>query len=189
MIKIGVSLVNTQTGEEYQHWPSLPSVIEFNGEQRTGAIVSAEIAPNVLLVDRYGPETPFGNPPVLSESSSFDGDRVIVERVYGEPDLEEEKRKLVNFIKAQAGNEINAYCPTYKQANLTAQAAELALLFPSTAGADLPSPYKEAWESGTAIWTHIKRIRAHSDLLEQEVLAINSADELKSWTPHDWPKP
>lgn len=189
MIKIGVSLVNTKTGEELQHWKILPELITYNGEDRSGAIVGAEIAPDVILVDRYCEETPFGNPPILSEKSSFDGEKIVVEREYGDPDLTSEKQNLVNFIKAEASNLILAYCPQYKQANLTAQAAELALMFPSTSGADMPSPYKEAWEAGQIIWNHIKAIRIHSNVLEQEILSINSAEELKSWQPHDWPNP
>ena len=186
---IGASLVNLSTGEELQNWSSVPAVISHGGEDRSGAIIGSEFSGGCLLVERICEPAPFGSPPVVSESSKFDGEKVVVTRVYGEIDLAPIRGQLVSSVKANAASIILAYCPQYKQANLTARAAELALTYPGTAGIDLPEPYKSEWLAGSAIWNYIKAVRAHSNTLEAEINKISTADELKNWQPHDWPTP
>lgn len=101
--------------------------------------------------------------------------------------IEQLKAMRIAEIKAVAGGLILDFCPQWKQANLTAQAAELALTFPGTAGADLDEPYHTAWSAGQAIWNHIKAIRTQSDTLEAEVNALSTAEDVIAWQMHDWP--
>lgn len=187
MRNIGVSLIDQATGNEIQSWDALPRKISFNGEDRVGAIVGAEIGGSALLVERYlDVEPPFGNPPVLSESVSYDGQKTIVTRAYASPDYASIRSKLIAKVKATAGDIILDYCPQYKQANLTAQAAELALTFPGSKGEELPEPYMTAWRDGQAIWAKIKAVRAHSNTLETEIMGLPDA-QLATWQQHDWP--
>lgn len=187
MNRIGFSLVDVATGEELQTWVAMPSVVSHGGEDRTGAIVGAEFSGGALLVERFCGSPPFGEPAVLSESATFDGSKVIVSRKYADPDLGLIRANLISKVKAEAGALILAYCPQYKQANLTARAAELALTFPGTAGLDLPEPYRSEFLMGQAIWDHIKSIRAHSDVMETEINNLSSPEELRGWKAHDWP--
>lgn len=189
MNKIGVSLVDVKTGRELQTWDGLPSVITHGGEDRTGAIIGAEFSAGALLVERLCEPAPFGDPAVVSEEAKFDGKKVIVTRVYADPDLAPIKARIVAGIKAEAGAIILAFCPQYKQANLTARAAEIALTYPGTAGDELPEPQRSEWNAGLAVWEHIKAIRSHSNALEVEVNKLSSSDELKGWRSHDWPTP
>lgn len=188
MRTIGVALVDPATGAIEQVWDTLPSVITHGGEDRTGAIVGSEFSGGRLLVERICDDPPPGDCPVVSEQSELSGTSVIVTRVYGLPNYAAHRASMVNAVKARAGDLILAYCPQYKQANLTAQAAELALLFPSTKVEDLPEPYRTAWDAGQQIWAAIKLIRAHSNSLEAEIMALPD-DQLASWQQHDWPTP
>lgn len=189
MNKIGVSLVDVASGRELQTWDSLPSAINHGGEDRTGATIGAEFKGGALLVERFCEPVPFSDPAVVSEEAKFDGKRIVVTRVYADPDLAPIKARIVSGIKAEAGAIILAYCPQYKQANLTARAAEVALTYPGIAGDDLPEPMRSEWHNCLAIWEHIKAIREHSNALEAEVSKLSSTDELKDWRSHDWPKP
>ncbi len=187
MQKIGVALVDPATGTIEQEWPSMPAAITHAGEERTGAIVGSEFAGGRLLVERVCDDAP-SNRPIVSEQSTWVDGRVIVTRSYGPPDYDALRAALVSSVKAQAGRIILDYCPQYKQANLTAQAAELALLFPSTKGEDLPEPYRAAWVAGQAIWGKIKLIRTHSNVLEAEAMALPD-DQIEGWEQHGWPEP
>ena len=149
-------------------------------------IVGAEMK-SALLVDRViDGNVPFGNPSVDKETIAFDGKQVVVTRTYHPVDYAPIRAALVANIKAKASEIILSYCPQHRQANLTAWAAELALTFPGTKGADLDEPHKTIWLSGMAIWTNIKLIRAHSDVLEAEVAWLQDAN-LAEWTQHNWP--
>lgn len=187
MQKIGVALVDPAMGTIEQAWPSMPAVITHAGESRTGAIVGSEFSGGRLLVERVCDDAPT-NRPIVSEQSAWVDGRVLVTRSYGPPDYAALRAKHVAAVKANAGKLILDYCPQYKQANLTAQAAELALLFPSTKGEDLPEPHRSAWMAGQAIWDHIKLIRAHSNSLEAEIVALPDA-QVEGWQQHDWPTP
>ena len=188
-MNIGFSLVNLKTGEELQTWVEFPRVITFEGEDRTGAIPGAEFKDgSAIFVERVcEQETPYGNPPVIKEEAKFDGERVVVNRTFADPDLEALRKGLVSRIKMEAGLKILDFCPQYKQANLTARAAELSLTFPTLKGEELPEPYKSEWAAGNAVWAHIKALRAYSNGLEKEALSLQTLEEIKAWRPHDWP--
>ena len=74
----------------------------------------------------------------------------------------------LHAIKACARQRILALAPEWKQANLIARAAELALVYPQLRGADLPEPERAEYLAGQAVWTAIKAIRAASDSIEQD---------------------
>lgn len=88
MTSLGVALIDPATGTISQEWDTMPGVITHAGEDRTGAIVGAEFSGGFLLVARVL-ETPAPHPlaPVTNQSSRLDGDRVVVTRSYGPPDL------------------------------------------------------------------------------------------------------
>ena len=68
------------------------------------------------------------------------------------------------MVKAEAHSRIVAFCPEWKQRNLTAQAAILA-----EKGRDNWSTDEvAAWEAGEAIWAQIAAIRAASDVIEAD---------------------
>lgn len=187
MRKIGVSLVLQAEGTELQSWPVLPYEIEYKGEKRWGATVGAQVGGDALLVDRVDyDDPPFGNPPVVSESGFFDGSQFVVTRTYGTPDYSPVRAALIGAIKVRASDIILRFCPQYKQANLTARAVELALMFPGVKGEDFDEPYRSEYLAGQAIWDAIKAVRAHSNALEAEINALPDA-ELQSWQQHDWP--
>ena len=187
MQKIGVALVDPATGTIEQEWSSMPAAITHAGEERTGAIVGAEFSGGRLLVERVCDNAP-SNRPIVSEQSVWVDGRVLVTRSYGPPDYAALRTARIVEVKAHAGAIILNYCPQYKQANVTAQAVELALMFPSTKGEDLPEPYRSAWVAGQAIWDGIKAIRAHSNVLEAEIMAL-SDDQVEAWAHHNWPTP
>lgn len=83
--------------------------------------------------------------------------------------------RRVMQIKAEAEERILAIAPIYKQANLTARAAELALMFPGIKGEDLPEPYRSEYVAGQAIWSRIKSVRAASNEAEAQINAIVAA--------------
>lgn len=188
MNNIGISLIDPKTGEELQHWDKMPKVITHLGEDREGAIVGSEFKGGALLVDRVCEEPPHPESVVKSETVSFADGKAVVTRTYEELDLAPIKEQKIGAIKSEAGMRILAYCPQYKQANLTAQAAELALTFPDLKGSELPSPYLEAWQAGQEIWNKIKEVRAHSNTLEAEVLGLQTLEELKNWNTYGWPE-
>ncbi len=189
MQKIGVSLVLQSTGAEIMSWDGLPREIEYKGEVRTGAIVGAQVGGDAVLVDRFlEGNLPFGSPGVAAETASYSNGRVVVTRKYLEPDYEQIRASLIASVKAQAGEKILAYCPQYKQANLTAYAVDLALTYPGIAGDKLPEPHRTAWMQGKSIWEHIKALRAHSNAMEDELTRLPTA-ALETWVSHDWPTP
>lgn len=68
----------------------------------------------------------------------------------------------VEAIKIETARRINEFCPDWKQRNLTARAAELAMKGPENW---TPEEQAEV-AAGQAIWDHIKAIRAVSNDLE-----------------------
>lgn len=88
MTPLGVALIDPATGAILQEWDRMPGVITHAGEDRTGAIVGAEFSGGCLLVARVLENPPPHQlAPVTSQSSRLEGDRVVVTRSYGAPDL------------------------------------------------------------------------------------------------------
>jgi len=65
-------------------------------------------------------------------------------------------------IKAEAARRIEKVLPDWKQRNLTARAAELAMK------GQLTSEEQAEWNAGEIIWDWIKLVRARSDELESD---------------------
>lgn len=84
---------------------------------------------------------------------------------YAPPVLTGEARVIA--IKAEARRRILTIAPEWRQANLTARAAELALLYPNLRGEELSEPERAEYLAGQVIWDRIKAVRAASDALEQ----------------------
>lgn len=76
----------------------------------------------------------------------------------------------IALVKAEAERRILQIAPLWRQANLTARAAELMLLY-GLRGDDLPEPERTEYREGQAVWTRIKSIRAASGVIEQAVAA------------------
>lgn len=86
---------------------------------------------------------------------------------------------LANEIRLEARRRILNIAPEWKQANLTARAAELALLYPNVRGEDLPEPERTEYLAGQAIWDLIKTIRAASNAIEAAEAAL-TFDEIRN---------
>lgn len=82
--------------------------------------------------------------------------------------------EMVAGVKAEAQRRILEILPEWKQRNLTARAAELAIKGVSNWTAEETSEY----EAGQAVWDRIKAIRAASDALEaQSPIPENFSDD------------
>ena len=67
-------------------------------------------------------------------------------------------------VKAEAYRRIIRIIPEWKQRNLTARAAELAMKV--AAGGTLTAAEQGEWDAGQVIWDKIKAVRAASDTIE-----------------------
>jgi len=92
--------------------------------------------------------------------------------------LAEAQASRIAGIKAEARDRILAVCPEWRQANLTARAAEMAL-----AGGPQTSAERAEVAAGRALWDQIKAIRAASNDAEAAVLAAtsNAAADMVTW--------
>ncbi len=77
----------------------------------------------------------------------------------------------VAAIKVEAATRILAIAPEWAQRNLTARAADLALLYPGTKGIDLPEPERSEYLAGQAVWERIRAIRDASNSIEAALAA------------------
>ena len=68
----------------------------------------------------------------------------------------------VDMVKQEASRRITAICPEWKQRNLTARAAELAIKGVTNWTAEEQAEHA----AGQAVWDQIKVVRARSDELE-----------------------
>ncbi|RJF84882.1 hypothetical protein D3877_10425 [Azospirillum cavernae] len=74
----------------------------------------------------------------------------------------------IALVKAEAERRILKIAPLWRQANLTARAAELMLLY-GVRGDDLPEPLRSEYREGQAVWDRIKAVRAASGVIEEAV--------------------
>ncbi len=81
----------------------------------------------------------------------------------------------VAAVKAEAARRILAIAPEWAQRNLTARAADLALLYPGTKGIDLPEPERSEYLAGQAVWERIRAIRDASNSIEAALAAAAAA--------------
>ncbi len=96
---------------------------------------------------------------------------------YDDRTLAEAQAERISAIKAAARDRIVAICPDWKQANLTARAAELAL-----AGGPKTDAERAEVAAGAAIWAQIKAVRAASDTAEAAVLAAKTNEDADAVT-------
>jgi len=82
-------------------------------------------------------------------------------------------------IKAAARQVILARYPEWMQANLTARAVELVSLN------ELTGP---EWQQLQSIWSWIKAVRAHSDLLEADVANCTTVEAVEGIVIGGWPE-
>ncbi|CAO3447822.1 hypothetical protein [Azospirillum argentinense] len=97
--------------------------------------------------------------------------------------LDDVQAEVVAAIKAEAARRILAIAPEWKQRNVTARAAELALQHPGTRGEDLPEPERTEWREGQALWDRIKAVRSASNAAEEAARAAGTAGE--AWAALD----
>lgn len=96
------------------------------------------------------------------------------------------KNAAITSIKQTAAAKILAVLPEYKQSNLTARAAELAL-----AGLTRSLTFDEQAEitAGQAYWNRIKAIREHSNSLEELLNLATTVEDFDSIDTVDgWPE-
>lgn len=96
--------------------------------------------------------------------------------------IEEVQAMYLAEIKATCKSEIYRVYPDWMQSNATARGVELTYI-----GDRALTPEEEAEVVGFKVmWDGIKAMRAHSDSLEAEMLAL-TFDELLTWQQHGWP--
>jgi len=83
----------------------------------------------------------------------------------------ERRAGITAAVKLEAGRRILLVAPDYKQRNLTARAAELAIKGVANWTADEQAEHA----AGQAIWDTIKAIRQRSNLLEAQVATMDRA--------------
>jgi hypothetical protein len=86
MIQIGYSLVEISTGSIVQSFGALPARANVSGTvcdfDKVGQIMPDAAAPTHKLVARMANDPPEGQYNITSEAAAFDGEQVIVTRVY-----------------------------------------------------------------------------------------------------------
>jgi len=98
----------------------------------------------------------------------------VIRRPVAEP---LEPGELIFAIKTEASRRIVAFCPEWKQRNLTAQAAILA----KKGEASWTPEEAAAWAAGEAVWTYIAQVRAASDALEASDPPVYDYDSDEHW--------
>lgn len=106
-----------------------------------------------------------------------------LEWTVGERSLAEVQDERLVAVRAEAGRRILAIAPEYRQRNLTARAAEIALFEPQPWSEEIQAELS----AGAAVWAAIKAVRAASDVAEAAILAATTAEEAASVTA-DWPE-
>lgn len=115
-------------------------------------------------------------------------DQAVQAIIDGFDPLADMQAKKIAAVKDEARRRILLVIPDWKQANLTARAAELAKLRSERAWT---AEEQAEWDAGQALWDQVKAIRAASDRVEADVMAasdwkaIEKADLAKS---NRWPK-
>lgn len=94
-------------------------------------------------------------------------------------DAQKVKKRLVSNVKTEAQRRIYAIVPAWKQANLTARAAELLRISLDAGG--LTAQETAEIDAINAIWSKVKDIRSYSDTLEADILAGGTPDILAGW--------
>lgn len=96
-----------------------------------------------------------------------------------------EKPAKIAEVKAEAQRRIYLVAPQWKQANLTARAAELALQ-----GGPANAQEIAEMAAGVALWTRIKALRVASNAIEAEIGAMTDAQDVVTFDPlaADWPE-
>jgi len=116
-----------------------------------------------LILGGYDPATQVLGVPVVN------GDVATVAAV--DKPLAEVQALRIGETKSEARRRILAIAPEWKQANLTARAAELTLLFPGVKGVEFEEPYRSEYMAGQAIWDQIKVLREASNVREAWIVA------------------
>ena len=99
--------------------------------------------------------------------------------------LAEAKDERLAMVREEAGRRIVEIAPDFKQRNLTARAAELALRVAVGGPALTPDELAEI-AAGQGVWNTIKAIRVASNAAEVAILAATTNDEADLVEPV-WP--
>ena len=106
----------------------------------------------------------------------------VAELAASQPPLDAIRAIAILAIKTEAQRRILAIAPAYRQANLTARAAEISLFEEKPYSAEIEAELT----AGRAVWAAIKAVRDASDAAEALVAAAATEDEIRAVTP-SWP--
>ena len=121
------------------------------------------------------------------QKGSIKGKLYEITPIYKNRPVAEVRAEFVEKVKALAFAKINALLPEWKQRNLTARAAELAMNV--AANRSLSQAEKKEWEQGRLLFEKIKKIRLASDDIEAEIQK-SSLKDLTDFNPEShgaWP--
>jgi len=97
--------------------------------------------------------------------------------------VEDIQQMFTREIKLMAENEILRAYPDWHQRNVTARGVELSI---TATTRSLNAEETAEVDEFTETWTGIKALRAHSDTLEAEMMALTH-EQLTTWQQHGWP--
>ncbi|RED52189.1 hypothetical protein [Aestuariispira insulae] len=155
--------------------PKLP--FEYHGQQDAQAYMIRRVIRKTPPYDRRT-QRPGGL------SIQISGEICEITQTAADRPVEEIRAELTKTVKAIAQAKILAIIPIWKQINLTARAAQLAMK-----GSLSPEEQAE-WDAGEAIWNRVAPIRAASDLIEAEIAAANIPQmrDIVLESDHRWPQ-
>ncbi|WP_431861339.1 hypothetical protein [Azospirillum sp.] len=163
--QLGLLGWSVSLGGEPGAWRS-PTVEAFTVEEGAEAPElpnePAAVLPCSVVSEPYDPRYQDRSGPAFSGA-----DDALVATYAVSPRPAEDLRHLrISEVKEEASRRILAVAPDWKQRNLTARAAELALLYPGVKGVDLPEPERAEYLAGQAVWDRIKELRSVSNDIE-----------------------
>jgi hypothetical protein len=182
------ALVNVENGTEYLvtnrlPW-SPPPPNKPMGRLATFTEVGQEVD-GLRVVERVETERQNRYQISIGSTSTWDGQKITVTHQWGYHPLDQLKARRVSEIKDAASNIILERFPSYKQANMTARSVELQDIW-RLSGVWTAEEQVEA-DAIKAAWAWVKAVRAHSNALEAEVMALSTADAVANWPMSGWP--
>jgi len=202
MIKIGYSLID-QSNNEISFNRSLPWSPAPPGKPRGRIATFTEVgqtADGYTVVERWQTEQT-NNHQVSSGTNIYydaQNNRTVVDKQWTYPsDLATAKATRIEEVKEEANNRISSLYPTWKQLNMIARQGELFRIeagymrnpqgqIQSQRGLNQDEIAELSYIANA--WETVKAIREHTAVLEAEINALTTVEDVYNWTATGWPE-